>query len=438
MADAPEVVAKAFQEQYYHFLVEIPEFVNRFYKDSSSVRWEGQDGVMRHTTMKDIFDYFLSFSDVKKFDILSSDTQDSDRGLIVLVIGCMTFKNDKTRKLSQTFFLVPQENGGYFVLNDLFRFLDDEEANTSNLLQSTNHEPTLIASPQVVASAFVDKYYHHLREGPEFVHEFYKDSSRVVWKKQDGVMSNVTTLKGISDHFLPFSNAKKYDILSYEAQNSFDNGLLIVVIGCVTLKNDKPKKFSQTFFLAPQENGGHFVLNDVFSFLDDEKALKIHAGETSDALPSICHESAVDQEITTVCSSDSKKEANSNNPTIPVTETSCSAVQKNSKPLSIPAAENSDTSASQDSNLNTVKALEGTTIFVGNLIRETEVELIEAFKRFGPIKPNGVRIRSTREKKRRYGFIEFESSTSAQTAVQASSIRIGKRNINIEAKKLNN
>ncbi|XWS08351.1 hypothetical protein CRYUN_Cryun41cG0072300 [Craigia yunnanensis] len=374
MADAPEVVAKAFQEQYYDLLLESAKFVYRFYKDTSSVSWEGQDGVMRQTTMKGIFDYFLSFSDVENFDILSSDTQDSVAGLIVLVIGCMIFKNDKTRKFSQTFFLAPQENGGYFVLNDIFRFLDDEEAKTSNLLQSINHEPTLISSPQVVASAFVEKYYHHLRESPEFVHEFYKDSSWVSWRGQEGVMSNVTTLKGISDHFLSLSDAKKYDILSYDAQHSFGNGFFLVVIGCVTLENDKPKKFSQSFFLAPKENGGYFALNDVFIFLDDEKPLKIYA------------------------------------------------------------AENSDTSATEDSNLNRVNAFKETTIFVGNLSSEIDVkELTNAFKRFGTIKPNGVEI-----KKARYGFIEFESPTSAQAAVHASSIRIGYRYIRIEAWKRKN
>ena len=92
----------------------------------------------------------------------------------------------------------------------------------------------------------------------------------------------------------------------------------------MTLKNDNTRNLYQPS-LAPQEDG-YFVLTDIFWFLDDE-ALKIHAGEISDPLPSTNHQPAPDQEITTVCSLDSKKDANSNNPTIPVTETSCSAIQ---------------------------------------------------------------------------------------------------------------
>ncbi|XWS08349.1 hypothetical protein CRYUN_Cryun41cG0072100 [Craigia yunnanensis] len=266
LISSPQVVASTFLEKYYHLLRESPEFVHGFYKDSSRISWQGQDGVMSNvTTVKGIFDHFLSLSDTKKYDILSYEAQDSfDNGLLIVVIGCVSY---------------------------------NEEAKTSNLLQSTNHEPTLRASPQAVACAFVTKYYDLLREKPELIHGFYKDSSRVSWQGLDGVMSNVTTVKGISDYFLSLSDAKNYDILSHDAQDSFDGGLFVLVIGCMTFKNDKTRKFSQTFFLAPQENGGYFVLNDVFSFLDDEKALKIHAGETSDLLPSTSYEPAQEIDI---------------------------------------------------------------------------------------------------------------------------------------------
>lgn len=65
--------------------------------------------------------------------ILTADAQFSHGdGVIVLVTGCLTGNNNDRRKFTQTFFLAPQDNG-YFVLNDIFRYIDEEITNgTSN------------------------------------------------------------------------------------------------------------------------------------------------------------------------------------------------------------------------------------------------------------------------------------------------------------------
>lgn len=47
-------------------------------------------------------------------------------GVLVMVSGSVLMKNfSGRRKFAQTFFLAPQEKG-YFVLNDIFHFIDDE------------------------------------------------------------------------------------------------------------------------------------------------------------------------------------------------------------------------------------------------------------------------------------------------------------------------
>ncbi|KAF3954653.1 hypothetical protein CMV_020026 [Castanea mollissima] len=56
-------------------------------------------------------------------------------------------------------------------------------------------------------------------------------------------------------------------ILTVDEQNSFNGGVLILVTGYLTGKDSLRRKFTQTFFLAPQDKG-YFVLNDAFRYVD--------------------------------------------------------------------------------------------------------------------------------------------------------------------------
>ena len=46
----------------------------------------------------------------------------------------------------------------------------------------------------------------------------------------------------------------------------------MLVTGCLTGKDNLRRKFAQSFFLAPQDNG-LFILNDVFRYVEDSKVL---------------------------------------------------------------------------------------------------------------------------------------------------------------------
>ncbi|RWV94084.1 hypothetical protein BHE74_00038310 [Ensete ventricosum] len=59
------------------------------------------------------------------------------------------------------------------------------------------------------------------------------------------------------------------EIKTIDSQLSYQNGVLIVVTGSFIGHENVKSKFAQSFFLAPQENGGYFVLNDVFRFLSE-------------------------------------------------------------------------------------------------------------------------------------------------------------------------
>lgn len=60
------------------------------------------------------------------------------------------------------------------------------------------------------------------------------------------------------------------EIKSVDAQESFGGGVLVLVTGYLTGKDNKRRDFTQSFFLAPQDNG-YFVLNDLFRYVEDVK-----------------------------------------------------------------------------------------------------------------------------------------------------------------------
>jgi hypothetical protein len=68
----------------------------------------------------------------------------------------------------------------------------------------------------------------------------------------------------------------KAEIKTADAQKSFNDGVTVLVTGCLTGKDNLRRKFAQSFFLAPQDNG-FFVLNDVFRYVEDDEPLDDHA-----------------------------------------------------------------------------------------------------------------------------------------------------------------
>lgn len=70
--------------------------------------------------------------------------------------------------------------------------------------------------------------------------------------------------KILSLHYGDFSA----EITTVDAQESYNGGVLVLVTGYLTGKDNVRRKFTQSFFLAPQDKG-YFVLNDVFRYVDE-------------------------------------------------------------------------------------------------------------------------------------------------------------------------
>ncbi|KAF5957567.1 hypothetical protein HYC85_004792 [Camellia sinensis] len=162
----------------------------------------------------------------------------------------------------------------YFSLYTALKALNQSSSphhhHLSTLLKhSTNSrmamQPATLPIPptaQVVGNAFVEQYYHILHHSPELVHRFYQDSSVLSRPETNGVMMSVTTMKvallsiGINDKICSF-NYKNYkaEIKTADAQESFKDGVIVLVTGCLTGTDNIRRKFGQTFFLAPQDKG---------------------------------------------------------------------------------------------------------------------------------------------------------------------------------------
>ncbi|KAF9816578.1 hypothetical protein IEO21_03979 [Rhodonia placenta] len=124
----PSEVGWQFVPQYYTFVNKQPNRLHCFYTKASTFihGTEGEDGKPCYG-QQEIHNKITSigFQDCKVF-IHSVDAQSSaNGGIIIQVIGEMSNKGEPWRKFVQTFFLAEQPNG-YFVLNDIFRFLKEE------------------------------------------------------------------------------------------------------------------------------------------------------------------------------------------------------------------------------------------------------------------------------------------------------------------------
>ncbi|KAI4328555.1 hypothetical protein L6164_020899 [Bauhinia variegata] len=365
------------------------------------------------------------------------------------------------------------------------------------------------ATPQLVGNAFVEQYYCILHRNPELVHRFYHDTSVLSRPEEDGSMTTVTTIESINNKILSLDyTSYRVEILSADAQPSYKEGVMVVVTGCLTGKDNLKRKFTQSFFLAPQDKG-FFVLNDVFRYVDEYKSVDFDSAPTNDAdgsspiytpepesnhvpvpenLPPTSQNAIADAEILVsnevseplengklsvaekLVEDTHEKESIQQEPISSIEKISSNALEDtpkksfasivnalkdNAAPFHVrtspvkpveqprvpvaPAPEapvpNTDTVLERN-NDNAGKAY---AIFVANLPMNATVEQLErVFKKFGPIKQDGVQVRSNKQQASCFGFVEFESASSMQSALEASPVMLDGRRLSIEERRANN
>ncbi|XP_059066407.1 nuclear transport factor 2-like [Cryptomeria japonica] len=275
----------------------------------------------------------------------------------------------------------------------------------------------------LVANEFVNQYYCVLNNCPDKLYEFYKDCSTITRPEPNG-------------------------------------------------HENVERKFAQSFFLAPQERG-YFVLNDAFRYLEESQYSEEKTYMSANA---VCDEPLQEEivpakEIQRFESQPSKLENKHATETVeneqqlkdiektisPPEETTKMSflavlLKENPHPIQRPTVVvkfpiNTGLKAnvpsqvhttSQSLNSNSGKApVNENSIHLRNLPWNSTITLLEEeFKKYGSIKPGGIQIRANKEKSFCYGFIEFQSSTSVESAVKASPIVISGRRVYVEKKRL--
>ncbi|OCF41210.1 RAN protein binding protein [Kwoniella heveanensis CBS 569] len=152
----PNDVGWQFVPQYYNFVNKQPHRLHCFYNKRSTFI-HGEEGEESQIALgqQEIHDRITAIGyDECKVYIHSIDSQSSaNGGIIILVIGEMSNKDSPWRKFTQTFFLAEQPNG-YFVLNDIFRYLKedvDEKEDVEEEQQQQQPQALEQAAPVAVA-----------------------------------------------------------------------------------------------------------------------------------------------------------------------------------------------------------------------------------------------------------------------------------------------
>ncbi|KAJ3052644.1 hypothetical protein HK097_005921 [Rhizophlyctis rosea] len=117
-----------FVQEYYTFLNREPHKLHCFYNKNSSfshghegdspAQCHGQQEIHKRILELDFQDCKVLVSNIEVMSSISG-------GVVVQVIGEMSNKGEPSHKFAQTFFLAEQPNG-YYVLNDIFRFLKED------------------------------------------------------------------------------------------------------------------------------------------------------------------------------------------------------------------------------------------------------------------------------------------------------------------------
>ncbi|KAL2156378.1 hypothetical protein VTH82DRAFT_1123 [Thermothelomyces myriococcoides] len=116
-----------FVEQYYTTMSRSPDRLHLYYGKKAQFVCGRETEVVDIAFGRQAIQERIKSQDFQdcKVRVTNVDTQGSEDNILITVIGEMANKEDETKKFVQTFVLA-QQPSGYFVLNDMLRFLNDD------------------------------------------------------------------------------------------------------------------------------------------------------------------------------------------------------------------------------------------------------------------------------------------------------------------------
>ncbi|KAJ0751247.1 putative Ras GTPase-activating protein-binding protein [Helianthus annuus] len=301
----------------------------------------------------------LDYKNVKA-EIKTADAQDSHQaGVIVLVTGCLTGKDNVKRKFAQTFFLAPQEKG-YFVQNDVFRFVEETaplETPSTSLENIVDSVPADLAVPNSEATHVSDN-------NPTY--------------------DSPTTL---ADEDL--NNGP--EVCDPEEDNEGSGSGLEEEV--VDVPEPAPVQTSPNETGSVQKPDSSASQEEKKSYASIVRVTKITGSSGSGHVQT-----------------SSLKWAPANTDQLKSRTAKPSPEPEASAPVVVNGPENSKVSD------------DGHSIYIRNLpMNATVAQLEEEFKKFGPIKSDGVQVRSNKQQGFCFGFVEFVSLDSMHSAIKSRS-----------------
>ncbi|KAK1270807.1 hypothetical protein QJS04_geneDACA004492 [Acorus gramineus] len=377
-----QMVGNAFVHQYYHILHQSPELVYRFYQDGSKLGRPEDKGVMSSiTTMEAINKKILSmdYADYRA-EIKTVDAQESlEGGVLVLVTGHLTGKDEVRRSFTQSFFLAPQDKG-YFVLNDIFRYVEDPD--TSAIVAPQTPPAPIAPVPEQDAPA-VQENVQAVSEEPEDLLEEESDEGEVYNDSEDE--ARLVAEEGEGEGEGEGEEAPVDEVVD-ESPNDAQ-----VVTETVAVVDS--------------------------SFVQEEPVKKSYA-----SIVKVMKENAAPSAVPATV------------PARPVP--AISERQAAPPPQPAPAIEISSSNSVADIGSGQEAEADGYSIYIKSLpLNATVEQLEEVFKRFGPIKSGGIQVISNKQQGFCFGFVEFEVASAVQSAIEASPITIGGRQSYVEEKR---
>ncbi|GBG76544.1 hypothetical protein CBR_g22292 [Chara braunii] len=445
------VVGNSFVSQYYNVLHHSPQVVHRFYTDASTFTRAdaGTDGaVSTMVGQRAIHDKVMEQRAILekamerdgldwKAEIKTVDSQYSlNGGVLVMVTGALADKGHSTRNFVQSFFLAPQETG-YYVLNDIFRYLDKEEQPTPPVsLHYANGIPETTPPPAAAAAAAAPDVKlkpaaaapvpaHAANEGIVLEREFAMESAT-----SDVALPTIET-PGTEETCEVPAEDEEEDVVSEMAAESVP-------------PPPAPEEHQMT---VPAEEPAPQQLQEIAETVPN--SVETPSEEASGVeRPKLSYAAMLRQRDSggmgaAVAAAPAAPPAVQTKPAPPVTDSQVhpQPVTAGPPPVAQPIA--SPMSDNMDEGLNPDAEVDGRSVFVKNLpISITTQQLEEELSRFGPVKAGGVNIKGPKNSatgmqqgSNCYAFVEFEDQAAAHAAIEASPIQIMGKQVGIEEKK---
>ncbi|KAL2953223.1 hypothetical protein AAZX31_19G154200 [Glycine max] len=379
-------VGSYFVGQYYQILRQQPNLVHQFYSDSSSmIRVDGDSVETAHDVLQ--IHSIVSLLNFTTIEIKTINSLDSwDGGVLVMASGFVKIKDiGGKRKFVQTFFLAPQEKG-YFVMNDMFHFIDDGVM-YPNLVPVASE--TIDTQPHLSASLAEPPDYGLEEEAREYANSVHIDDDPV-------------DKYSLPEHQQQLQEELETEIVVEETSVQEASPPIHTVAHTI---QEPPVALVEESFEEPPKKTYASILR-VSKGLPVLSAAPKHAPHSFKSAP----------------------------PPPELNHVAQPAVQQSSS-ASMYAPESGTEAAEEGYGL---EEDEVTSVYVRNLpANVTEVEIDQEFKNFGRIKPDGIFIRVRKEIGVCYAFVEFEDIIGVQNALQSSPLQLAGRQVYIEERRPN-